>query len=121
MLKDLQGSLSKHHVAVPPGHIDQIQINKGVIKDTSTQRDTSREIRNTDTACNIVNHIFRYIDICIKDDKSKVKLSLFAKSFIKGMLTNNVKNGIDDFIRNMNDYEVRSLLDDIQYELNKRK
>jgi hypothetical protein len=121
MLKDLQGSLSKHHVAVPLGNIDQTQGDKGV----STQRESSREIRNTDAACNIVSHIFRYIDICLSNDKSndksKMKLSLFSKSFIKGMLTGNVKNGIDDFIRNMNDQEVRSLLDDIQHELNKRK
>jgi hypothetical protein len=121
MLKDLQGSLSKHHVAVHSGNIDQTKSGKGTNREIDTQRDVSREIRNTDAACNIVNHIFRYIDICLKDDKSKVKLSLFAKSFIKGMLTNNVKTGIDNFIRNMNDQEIRSLLDDIQYELDKRK
>jgi hypothetical protein len=121
MLKDLQGSLSKHRVAVPQGNIDQTQTNKGTTKDTDTQRDTSKDAINTDAACNIVNHIFHYIDICLREDKSKVKLSLFAKSFIKGMLTNNVKNGIDNFIRNMNNKEIRSLLDDIQYELNKRK
>ena len=121
MLKDLQGSLSKHHVAVPQGNIDQTQIDKDTNRNVGTQKDASRAIRNTDAACNIVNHIFRYIDICLKDDKSKAKLSLFAKSFIRGMLTNNVKNGIDDFIRNMNDREIRSLLDDIQNELDKRK
>jgi hypothetical protein len=117
MLKDLQGSLSKRHVAVPLGNIDQTQGNRGM----STQRESSREIRNTDAACNIVSHVFRYIDICLGNDKSKMKLSLFSKSFIKGMLTSNVKNGIDDFIRNMNDQEIRSLLDDIQHELDKRK
>lgn len=121
MLKDLQSSLSKHHVTVPPGNIDQMQDSKGATREIRAYKDSSREIRNTDAACNIVNHIFRYIDICLNDDKSKVKLSLFAKSFIKGMLTSNVKNGIDDFIRNMNDREVRSLLDDIQHELDKRK
>lgn len=121
MLKDLQGSLNKHHVAVPLGSVDQLQIGKGITRDTDTQRDISREVRDTDTACNIVGHIFRYIDICLKDDKSKVKLSLFAKSFIKGMLTSNIKTGIDNFIRNMNDKEVRSLLDDIQHELDRRK
>lgn len=121
MLKDLQGSLSKHHVAVPQSNIDQAHIGKSSTRNIDTQKDVSREIRDTDAACNIVSHIFRYIDICLKDDKSKVKLSLFAKSFIKGVLTSNIKNGIDDFVRNMNDQEVRSLLDDIQHELNKRK
>lgn len=119
MLKDLQGSLSKHHVTVPLSNTDQAKIGKNITIDTNEKMNVS--VRNTDTACNIVNHIFRYIDICLKDDKSKVKLSLFAKSFIRGMLTSNVKTGIDDFIRNMNDKEISSLLDDIQHELNKRK
>lgn len=119
MLKDLQGSLSKHRVAVPLGNVDQTQGNKDITRHTQT--DSYMEIRNTDAACKIVSHIFRYIDICLKDDKSKTKLSLFAKSFIRGMLTSNVKNGIDDFVRNMNDREIRSLLDDIQHELDKRK
>ncbi len=79
--------------------------------------------QNIDTrvACDVVDHIFRYIDICLKEDKSKFKLSIFAKSFIRGMLTDSVKNGINDFIINMNDKEVKAMLDDMQKELNKRK
>lgn len=76
---------------------------------------------DSDVACNVVDHIFRYIDICLKDDKSKFKLSIFAKSFIRGMLTDSVKNGINDFILNMNDKEVKAMLDDMQKELNKRR
>ena len=41
----------------------------------------------------MVGHIFRSIDMCLEEDKSKVKLSLFTKSFIKGILTNTVKTG----------------------------
>lgn len=80
-------------------------------------------IQNIDSqvACDVVDHIFRYIDICLKEDKSKMKLSLFAKSFIKGMLTESVRNGINDFILNMNDKEVKAMLDDMQKELNKRR
>jgi methionine salvage enolase-phosphatase E1 len=125
MLKDLQSSLSKHHIAVPSGKIDQAKIFRDITKDVDTQREEqlrlSREIRDTDAACNIVSHIFHSIDMCLKEDKSKVKLSLFAKSFIKGVLTNTVKTGIDDFIKNMNDQDIRNLLDDIQRELDKRK
>lgn len=135
MLKDLQGSLSKHHIAVTPGNVDQAQIIRdndkqlklsakdiGRSKEEKEQKNLqTREIRDTDAACNIVSHIFRSIDMCLKEDKSKVKLNLFAKSFIKGILTSSVKTGIDDFIRNMDDREIRSLLDDIQHELNKRK
>lgn len=79
-------------------------------------------VAHTDSniACNIVDHLFRYIDLCLKEDKSKVKVSILAKSFIRSILNDNVKNGINDFIINMNDKEVKSLLDDIQKELNKR-
>lgn len=118
MLKDLQGSLSKHHISVTQGNIDRTQVT---IDTDKQSKPYTKEIRDTDAACNIVSHIFRAIDTCIKDDKSKVKLSLFTKSFIKGVLTNTVKTGIDDFIKNMDDQDIRNLLDDIQRELDKRK
>ncbi len=120
MLKDLQGSLSKHHI-VPQRDIDQLQITKDIYKDSYSQMETSRGIRNTDVACSIVNHIFRSIDTCLQEDKSKVKLSGFTKSFIKTVLTGSVRSGIDDFVRNMNDREINMLLDSIQNELDKRK
>ena len=121
MLKDLQNSLSKHHIAVISGNTDQIQIIKDVARDIASPKEISKEIRDTDAACSIVGHIFHSIDMCLKEDKSKIQLSLFAKSFIRGILTSNVKTGIDNFIRNMNDQEIRTLLDSIQGELNKRK
>jgi hypothetical protein len=76
---------------------------------------------DTHAACKVVDHIFNYIELCLKEDKSKIKLNLFTKSFIRGILTNNVRSGINDFIMNMNDKEVKSLLDDIQKELDKRR
>lgn len=77
-------------------------------------------ITDSQVACNVVDHIFNYIELCLKEDKSKIKLNLFTKSFIKGVLTNNVRSGINNFIVNMNDEEVKALLDDIHKELNKR-
>lgn len=121
MLKDLQGSLSKHHIAVASGNKNQAQIIRDIAKDIATPKEINKSEIDTDVACDIVGHIFHSIDICLKEDKSKIKLSLFAKSFIKGILTSSVKDGIDDFIRNMNDQEIRSLLNVIQTELNKRK
>jgi len=125
MLKDLQNSLSKHHIAVKTDQVQLIRDTKLSVKDIGNGNEplnlSSREIRETDAACNIVSHIFHSIDMCIKEDKSKVKLNLFAKSFIKGILTSNVKTGIDDFIKNMNNQDIRALLDDIQKELDKRK
>ena len=102
-LKDLHSSLEKHKI-VHRSH------------DVVIQQNIDPEI-----ACKIVDHIFNYIDICLKEDKSKMKLSLFAKSFIRGILTDGVRGGINDFILNMNDKEVKALLDDMQKELNKRK
>ncbi len=102
-LKDLHSSLAKHKIVSRP-HEANIQENI-----------------DSKVACDVVDHIFRYIDICLKEDKSKMKLSLFAKSFIRGILTENVRNGINDFVLNMNDKEVRAMLDDMQKELNKRR
>lgn len=102
-LKDLSISLNKIHNA--------------------SQKNTSSSIPSLDAdiACNVVDHIFRHIDLCLKENKSKFQLSLFAKSFIRGIMTDNVKGGINNFLQNMNDEDVRTLLNDIQKELNKRK
>ena len=102
-LKDLHSSLEKHKIVSRPSEI------------------TIQQNIDSHVACNVVDHIFNYIDICLKEDKSKMKLSLFAKSFIRGILTDSVRGGINDFILNMNDKEVRALLDDMQKELNKRR
>ena len=102
-LKDLHSSLEKHKIISKP---QEITIQQNI---------------DSEVACNVVDHIFGYIETCMKEDKSKMKLSLFAKSFIRGILTENVRNGINNFILNMNDKEVRAMLDDMQKELNKRK
>ena len=102
-LKDLHSSLEKHKIIAKP-HEATIQQNI-----------------DSEVACRVVDHIFRYIEICLKEDKSKMKLSLFAKSFIRGVLTENVRSGINNFILNMNDKEVLTMLDDMQKELNKRR
>ena len=102
-LKDLHSSLEKHKIIV--------KSHEAIVQ----QQNIDSEV-----ACNVVDHIFRYIEMCLKEDKSKMKLNLFAKSFIRGILTDNIKNGIDNFILNMNDKEVRAMLDDMQKELNKR-
>ena len=76
---------------------------------------------NAEVACSVIDHMFRYIDLCLREDKSKVKLSLFAKSFVRGLLNDNVKAGISDFVRNMNNKEIELLLDDIELEISKRR
>ncbi len=108
-LKDLKEQLKLSH--------SSLEKHKIVSRhETNIQQNIDSQV-----ACKVVDHIFNYIDICLKDDKSKFKLSLFAKSFIRGILTENVRSGINNFILNMNDKEVKAMLDDMQKELNKRK
>jgi hypothetical protein len=102
-LKLSHSSLEKHKIIARPNEV------------------TIQQNIDSQVACNVVDHIFNYIEICLKEDKSKIKLSLFTKSFIRGILTNSVRSGINDFIMNMNDKEVKDLLDDIQKELYKRR
>lgn len=106
-LKDLQAKLSQRST-------------HGTSLDTIVKQRLEISYTNADVACNIVDHIFNYINLCLREDKSKIKLSLFAKSFIRGILTDNLKDAINNFIKNMPDKETRSLLDDIQIALNKR-
>ncbi len=101
-LKDLSISLTKHHIQ-------------------NTPQNVSITSADAEIACDVVDHIFKSIDICLKENKSKYQVSLFARSFIRGILTDNVKGGISSFIKNMNDEDVGALLDDMQKELDKRK
>lgn len=103
-LRDLSVSLNRHNVQI-------------------AKKDTPPRIPSiySDVACNVVDQIFRYIDTCLKENKSKYQVSLFAKSFIRGIMTDNVKGGINNFIQNMNDDDVKALLKDIQKELDKVK
>jgi hypothetical protein len=81
----------------------------------------SSSSQDADIACTVVDLIFKYVDMCLRENKSKYQVSLFAKSFIRGILNDNVKEGINSFVTNMNDNEIKAMLDDIQKELNKRK
>lgn len=76
--------------------------------------------RDSEAACRIVTHLFEYIDLCLKEDKSKVKLNMLTKAFVQGILRNSIRDGINDFLRNMNDAEIKALLDHIQKDINYR-
>lgn len=80
-----------------------------------------RGSRDAQIACTIVDVLFDQISSCIKSDKSKVKLSFFAKGMIQGMLGDKTKNGIKEYVNNMYDKDINNLLDGIQKELDKRK
>lgn len=80
----------------------------------------NKQSQNAKAASKIVDDIFNYVAICLREDKSKVKVSMFAKAFIQGVLNDSVKNGLKDFVTNMNEQEIKMLLDDIQRDLNMR-
>lgn len=72
-------------------------------------------------ATEIVGSIFRCVNICLKYNKSKKEISPFAKTVISALLTDKTRNGLDDYLLNMDDVEVVRLLDEIQISLNKRR
>jgi len=72
-------------------------------------------------ATNIVRKLFKHINSCLQSDRSKVKLNMFEKGMIKGMLNDKSLNGINNYILNMNTYDVKILIDDLESEIDKRK
>lgn len=111
-LDSLQSSLAKRSI---PDTVTRQQIDT-----VSRQRIDIAEL-DAQIACNVVNHMFTYINQCIQNDKSRIKLNMLTKSFIRGLLNDRVREGMNDFIRNMYEDEIRNLLNDIQKELNKRR
>lgn len=76
---------------------------------------------DTDIACNIIEILFKHVIICLKEDKSKVKLNKLEKSFIQSIINERTVNGIKEFIRNMENREINTSLTDIQKELLRRQ
>lgn len=72
-------------------------------------------------ACNIVRKIFTHINLCVQGDRSKVKLNMFEKGVIKGMISEKTLKGINGYVMNMYEPEVKRLMDDIELEVSKRK
>lgn len=72
-------------------------------------------------ACNIVKKLFKHINSCLQNDRSKVKINMLEKGMIKGMLSEKALNGINNYILNMNTYDIKLLIDDLDVEVKKRK
>lgn len=71
-------------------------------------------------ACNIVRKLFSHINLCLQSDRSKVKLNMLEKGVIKGMLSDKTLNGINNYINNMSDADIKNLMDDLQTEFSRR-
>ncbi len=72
-------------------------------------------------ATRIVGKIFYHINLCLENDRSKIKLTMLEKGIIRGMLSNKTLNGINGFVLNMHPREVKNLMNDISAEIAKRK
>jgi hypothetical protein len=72
-------------------------------------------------ATNIVRKIFKNINSCIQGDRSKIKLNMLEKGMIKGLLTDKSLNGINNYITNMNTFDLKILIDEIEVEIKSRK
>ncbi len=71
-------------------------------------------------AIHIVEKIFQHINDCIQNDKSQVKLNMLEKGIIKGMLSSGTLKGINNYVQNMYQNDVKNLMNDIEAEVKKR-
>lgn len=83
----------------------------------NVNKDYSYDYVNSDKACHIVGSIFKFINVCLNENKSNKEISLFTRTFIKGVLNDKTKYGIYSFIRNMPDNEIEKMLNEIKSEL----
>lgn len=72
-------------------------------------------------ACNIVKTIFKHINLCLQNDRSRQKVNMFEKGVIKGMLGDRTLNGINNYIFNMYPLDVKNLMNDLEEEIKKRQ
>lgn len=62
----------------------------------------------------IIDDVFQEINDSIQHDRSKVKLNMFEKGFIGGMLNDKVKEGIKKYMFNMDERDVESMINKIK-------
>lgn len=77
--------------------------------------------KDYDIAVDIVNDLFNNISLCLQKDRSRVKINMLAKGYIKYVLSDGVREGIADFVRGMYPEDMKLLLNDIERDVNKRK
>jgi hypothetical protein len=90
-------------------------------KDNHNKIGTKEEIdKDYDIAVDIVNDLFKNIRLCLDRDRSRVKINMLAKGFIKYNLSDGVKEGIAEFVRGMYPEDMKLLLNDIERDIRKR-
>lgn len=77
--------------------------------------------KDYDIAVDIINDIFNNIGLCLKKDRSRVKINMLAKGYISYILKDSAREGIADFVRGMYPEDMKLLLNDIERDIKKRK
>jgi hypothetical protein len=77
--------------------------------------------KDYDIAVDIVNDLFNNISLCLKKDRSRVKINMLAKGYIGYILKDSVREGIADFVRGMYPEDMKLLLNDIERDIKRRK
>ena len=91
------------------------------LKDLKLKLPTKTQVDNDyDVACGLIDVLFRHINDSLQRDRSRVKVNVFAKSFIKASLEKTVSM-TKDYVNGMYPEDIRLLIDDMETEILKRK
>lgn len=74
-----------------------------------------------DIAVDIINDIFDNMSLCLKKDRSRVKINMLAKGYIGYILKDAAREGITNFVRGMYPEDMKLLLNDIERDIARRK
>lgn len=77
---------------------------------------------DADIACNIVDIVFKYIDISLRENKSIYKVDMIAKALIESLILKDAtRDGVKSFIRGMYPGMSKAMIDEMQREMEKRR
>lgn len=89
----------------------------GVNSATSIKENVARKIgheKRLIAAFGIIDDIFQEVNDSVQHDRSNVKLNMFEKGVIGGMLNERVKNGIKKYMYNMDERDVENMINKIK-------
>lgn len=83
-------------------------------------KDNKKDIMlDADIACNLVDILFRHVLASVQTDRSSVKLNMFQRGMIGGVL-GKTRYGTKEYLAGMRNEDIKLLLDDIEKELVRR-
>jgi hypothetical protein len=75
---------------------------------------------DTEISCNLIDILFKHVLASIEHDRSTVKLNMFQRGMIGGVL-GKTRDGTKEYVVGMRNDDIKALLNDIETELSKRK